>query len=89
MDTANDVCGIICNIYEASRNQRPSPAGQYFAESGQPLSIVDFLPYAAGALGLGAAAVKTHPHRLSAKTGSSRQADLVRLIACYSHPLTS
>ena len=87
MDTANDICGIICNIYEASRNQRPSTASQYFAESGQPLSIGDFLPYTAGALGIGAAAVKTH--RSFAKTGTIRQADLVRLIACYSHPLTS
>jgi DNA-binding CsgD family transcriptional regulator len=32
--------------------------------------------------------VKTHLHRVFAKTGASRQADLVKLAAGFSSPLT-
>jgi len=41
----------------------------------------------AEALGIGEATVKTHLHRLFAKTGTSRQADLVKLVAGFSNPL--
>jgi DNA-binding CsgD family transcriptional regulator len=41
----------------------------------------------AEALGLGEATVKTHLNRLFTKTGTSRQADLVKLVAGLSSPL--
>ena len=41
----------------------------------------------AAALGIGEATVKTHLHRLFAKTGAGSQADLVRLIAGFANPL--
>ncbi len=41
----------------------------------------------AGALGISEATVKTHLQHLFAKTGTNRQADLVRLIAAYASPL--
>ena len=42
----------------------------------------------AAALGIGEATVKTHLQRVFAKTGTSRQADLVRLMAGFVGPLT-
>jgi hypothetical protein len=42
----------------------------------------------ATALGLGEATVKTHLHRVFAKTGVSRQADLIKLIAGFAGPLS-
>jgi DNA-binding CsgD family transcriptional regulator len=41
----------------------------------------------AEALGVGEATVKTHLHRLFGKTGTSRQAELVKLMAAYASPL--
>ena len=41
----------------------------------------------AEALGIGEATVKTHLHRLFGKTGTSRQADLVKLVAGFASPL--
>lgn len=41
----------------------------------------------ADALGIGEATVKTHLHRVFAKTGTGRQADLVKLVAGYASPL--
>lgn len=41
------------------------------------------------ALGIGEATVKTHLHRVFGKTGMSRQADLVKLVASFSSPLAS
>jgi DNA-binding CsgD family transcriptional regulator len=41
----------------------------------------------AQSLGISRATVKTHLNRLLAKTGSKRQADLVRLTAAHSGPL--
>jgi len=41
----------------------------------------------ADALGIGQATVKTHLHRLFRKTATARQADLVRLMAEFDHPL--
>ena len=37
-------------------------------------------------LGIAETTVKTHLHRLFAKTGSKRQSDLVRLVAGYASP---
>jgi DNA-binding CsgD family transcriptional regulator len=45
------------------------------------------VPEAAEALGVGEATVKTHLHRLFAKTGRRRQADLVKLVAGFASPL--
>jgi DNA-binding CsgD family transcriptional regulator/PAS domain-containing protein len=39
------------------------------------------------ALGIGESTVKTHLHRLFSKTRTSRQADLVKLVASFSSPL--
>lgn len=45
------------------------------------------VPETAEALGVAEATVKTHLHRLFGKTGASRQADLVKLVAGFSNPL--
>lgn len=45
------------------------------------------VPAVADALGMGATTVKTHLGRLYAKTGCSRQADLVKLVAGFSSPV--
>ena len=52
-------------------------------------SIVDVggVPETAVALGIAETTVKTHLHRVFAKTGTSRQADLVKLAAGFSNPL--
>jgi DNA-binding CsgD family transcriptional regulator len=53
------------------------------------LSIVDVggVPETAAALGVAVSTVKTHLHRVFAKTGASRQADLVKIAAGFSNPL--
>lgn len=53
------------------------------------LAIVDGggVGEAADTLGLGEATVKTHLHRIFSKTGTARQAELVKLVAAYSSPL--
>jgi DNA-binding CsgD family transcriptional regulator len=53
------------------------------------LAIVEVggVPEVAEALGIGEATVKTHLHRLFAKTETTRQADLVKLVAAFSNPL--
>jgi DNA-binding CsgD family transcriptional regulator len=55
------------------------------------LSIIDIggVPQTAENLGLAETTVKTHLHRVFAKTGASRQADLVKIAAGYSTPLAS
>lgn len=55
------------------------------------LAIVDVggVPEVAEALGVADTTVKTHLGRLYGKTGTGRQADLVKLVAGYSHPLLS
>jgi len=45
------------------------------------------VPETAGALGIAEATVKTHLHRLFGKTGATRQADLVKLVAAFASPL--
>jgi DNA-binding CsgD family transcriptional regulator len=42
----------------------------------------------AEALGIGEGTVRTHLHRLFEKTGTSRQADLVKLVGGFASPLT-
>ena len=53
------------------------------------LAIVDVggVPAVAEALGVADTTVKTHLGRLYGKTGAARQADLVKLVAGFSHPL--
>jgi DNA-binding CsgD family transcriptional regulator len=53
------------------------------------LAIIEFggIPQAASMLGVADSTVKTHVGRLFEKTGSSRQADLVKLAAGYCTPL--
>jgi len=53
------------------------------------LSIVEVggVPETAAALGIAETTVKTHLHRVFAKTGISRQAELVKLAAGFSNPL--
>jgi DNA-binding CsgD family transcriptional regulator len=55
------------------------------------LAIVDVggVPETADMLGIADSTVKTHLHRVFAKTGTSRQADLVKLVAGYSNPLAN
>jgi DNA-binding CsgD family transcriptional regulator len=45
------------------------------------------VPEVAEALGIGDATVRTHLHRLYGKTDTSRQAELVKLVAGFSNPL--
>jgi DNA-binding CsgD family transcriptional regulator len=45
------------------------------------------VPEIAGALGVARSTVKTHLHRLFAKTNTQRQADLIKLLAAFSSPL--
>jgi DNA-binding CsgD family transcriptional regulator len=54
------------------------------------LAIVEIggVPEAAEALGIGDATVRTHLGHLFEKTGAKRQADLVKLVAGFSSPLT-
>jgi DNA-binding CsgD family transcriptional regulator len=47
------------------------------------------VPETADALGIGEATVRTHLHRLFAKTGAVRQADLVKLVAGFANPLVN
>jgi len=53
------------------------------------LAIVELtgVPETADALGVGQATVKTHLHRVFRKTATTRQAELVRLVAGFSSPL--
>jgi DNA-binding CsgD family transcriptional regulator/PAS domain-containing protein len=52
------------------------------------MSIVDVggVPETATALGVAESTVKTHLHRVFAKTGAGRQADLVKIAAGFSNP---
>jgi DNA-binding CsgD family transcriptional regulator len=55
------------------------------------LAIVDIggIPEVATALGVANSTIKTHVDRLFEKTGTSRQADLVKLVAGFSTPLAA
>ena len=53
----------------------------------QAIVEVGGVPETAVALGVAETTVKTHLHRVFAKTGVSRQADLVKLAAGFSNPL--
>jgi DNA-binding CsgD family transcriptional regulator/PAS domain-containing protein len=54
------------------------------------LAIVEIggVPETADSLGIGEGTVKTHLRRIFAKTGATRQADLVRLVATHASPLS-
>jgi len=47
------------------------------------------LPDVAAALGIANSTVKTHLGSLFRKTGTKRQADLVKLVAAFSHRLVA
>ena len=47
------------------------------------------VPEVAEAMGISVSTVKTHLRRLFAKTGTDRQADLVKLVAGYANPLVA
>ena len=53
------------------------------------LAVVEVggIPQAASLLGVADSTVKTHVGRLFEKTGTSRQADLVKVAAGYCNPL--
>jgi DNA-binding CsgD family transcriptional regulator len=53
------------------------------------MAVVQFsgVPEVASVLGISEATVKTHLQRVFEKTGSKRQADLVKLVAGYMSPL--
>jgi DNA-binding CsgD family transcriptional regulator len=55
------------------------------------LAIVDVggIPEVAAALGVADSTIKSHVGRLFEKTGTSRQADLVKLVAGFSMPLAA
>ena len=55
------------------------------------LSIIEVggVPETAEALGIAETTVKTHLHRVFSKTGTNRQADLVKLAAGFSSPLAN
>jgi DNA-binding CsgD family transcriptional regulator len=55
------------------------------------IAIVDVggVPAVAESLGMGATTVKTHLGRLFGKTGTRRQAELVKLVAGFASPLGS
>ena len=54
------------------------------------LAIIEVggIPEVATAFGVADTTVRTHVNRLFEKTGATRQADLVKLVACYATPLT-
>jgi DNA-binding CsgD family transcriptional regulator len=47
------------------------------------------VPEVAEAMGISTSTVKTHLRRLFAKTGTDRQAELVKLVAAYANPLVT
>jgi DNA-binding CsgD family transcriptional regulator len=55
------------------------------------LSIIEVggVPETADAMGIAETTVKTHLHRVFSKTGTNRQADLVKLVAGFSSPLAN
>ena len=55
--------------------------------SSYPSKYFSINPYEAEALGIAETTVKTHLGRVYKKTDSDRQADLVKLVAGFSHPL--
>jgi DNA-binding CsgD family transcriptional regulator len=61
------------------------------AESRVMLAIVEVggVPETSERLGVAETTVKTHLYRVFSKTGASRQADLVKLAAAFSDPLTN
>jgi hypothetical protein len=66
---------------EADRSARRRPGRRRAARAARSASAGR-----AGPLGIGEATVKTHLHHVFGKTGTSRQADLVKLVAGFSKP---
>lgn len=72
---------------------RPEVIGELYgltrAELRVLLAVVEVggVAETAESLGISEATVKTHLHRVFGKTGTSRQADLVKLVAGFSNPL--
>lgn len=82
-------------IHRATRDVPTAPEvmARTFGLTLSELRVLDAIvhiggvPEAAEELGVAETTVKTHLHRVFAKTGTSRQADLVRLVAGYASPL--
>jgi len=85
---------LLVHKAELTRTPIPGAIAKHYnltpAELRVMLAIVEFggVPDAAQALGIGEGTVKTHLHRLFGKTGATRQADLVKLVAGFSSALT-
>jgi DNA-binding CsgD family transcriptional regulator len=73
-----------CELIAALYNLTPMEVSVLFA-----IVNVGGAPEVAKALGVAQSTVKTHLVRVFAKTGTGRQADLVKLIAGFSNPLLS
>ena len=58
-------------------------------QGGRTIVEVGGVPETAAVLGIAETTAKTHLHRVFAKTGVSRQADLVKLAAGFSNPLVN
>jgi DNA-binding CsgD family transcriptional regulator/PAS domain-containing protein len=73
----------------------PESIGRHFGLTSTELRVllaiveVGGAPEVAEALGIAVGTVKTHLHRLYQKTGTARQADLVKLVAGFASPLLS
>jgi DNA-binding CsgD family transcriptional regulator/PAS domain-containing protein len=82
-------------IHRATRDvpSAPEMMARTFGLTLSELRVLDAIvhiggvPETAEELGVAETTVKTHLHRVFAKTGTSRQADLVRLVAGYASPL--
>jgi DNA-binding CsgD family transcriptional regulator len=51
------------------------------------LAMVGGVPEAAAVFGVAESTIKTHLRRLYDKTGTNRQADLVKMVASFANPL--
>jgi DNA-binding CsgD family transcriptional regulator len=72
--------GVIARFYKLT----PTELRVLFA-----IVQVGGVPAVAAAMGIAGSTVKTHLRRLFAKTGTERQADLVKLVASYANPLVA
>ena len=96
---AGEACAAAAALFvRKAELQRPSPSeviGRTYdltpAELRVLLGIVEIggVPEVAAAFGIADTTVKTHLGRLYAKTGTGRQADLVKLVAGFAMPLAS
>ena len=94
---ASMLCGAVAALFirkaEMETPSLPTLISKTFgltpAESRVLLAIVEVggIPEVAEALGVAATTVKTHLRRVFEKTGTGRQADLVKLVAGFCNPL--